>query len=485
MLVVIADPLTVVKPGAWLSYGATLGIVLFATRLLRRVDPARTRSPSWWRRGASVTLGLLAATLAAEIVLLPISAAVFTRVGVAGLLLNFVAIPAMAVVQCAGLAAVCLYGWWDQAAAAAASVAAAGVWALVASTALLDIAPWLSWRTPPPSAAWLVCFYLAVGVLCMCGERRRVRRIAGASASLILVGLLTAPELAWARPRPDWLRLTMLDVGQGDALLVQFPAGHTLLVDAGASGETFDVGDRVVTPALWALGVRSLDWLAVTHADLDHIGGAASVVETFGARELWEGVPVPSDVGRARLRAAVVAQGGAWRELRRGDRLTIGDVELDVLHPPEPDWERQRVRNDDSVVLRLRYGDVEMLLTGDIGAPVEVTLRVDESRPPLRVLKVAHHGSRSSSGGEFVSGYDPVVALVSAGRRNVFGHPAPEVLARLAGVHARAWRTDRDGAVSVETDGRDLRVRTWAGETPPGGRSSAGTWIARVWPPLP
>jgi competence protein ComEC len=355
----------------------------------------------------------------------------------------------------------------------------------MASTALLDIAPWLSWRAPPPSPAWLACFYLAAGVLFVCGERRPTRRIAGACAGLILTGLLTAPELTWARPRPGWLRLTMLDVGQGDALLVQFPAGHTLLVDAGASSETFDVGDRVVTPALWALGVRSLDWLAITHADLDHVGGAASVAETFGARELWEGVPVPSDARRASLKAAVVARGGAWRELRRGDRLTIGTVDLDVLHPPDPDWERQRVRNDDSVVLRLRYGDVEMLLTGDIGAAIEATLGTGDSRPPLRVLKVAHHGSRSSSGRDFVSGYDPVVALVSAGRRNVFGHPAPEVLARLSGVHARAWRTDRDGAVSLETDGRDLRVRTWARERPPGGPSSAETWTARVWSPPP
>jgi competence protein ComEC len=487
ILVVAADPLTVVKPGAWLSYGATLGIVLFATRLRRRVDPSRAGRPAWWRRAAGVALGLFGATLAAEIVLLPISAAVFTRVGVAGLLLNFVAIPAMALVQCAGLAAVCLFGWWDAGAAVAAWLASIGVWALIESTALLDVAPWLSWRTPPPSGAWLVCFYGAVAALFGYRHGRRARTVAAVCAGLTLLGVLTAPERAWARPDPGWLRLTMIDVGQGDALLVQFPTRHTLLVDAGAASETFDVGDRVVTPALWALGVRSLDWLAVTHADLDHIGGAASVVETFGVRELWEGVPVPSDAGRAALRAAVTAGGGAWRQLRQGDRLTLGTVDLDVLHPPEPDWERPRVRNDDSVVLRLRYGDVELLLTGDIGTAIESGLAVGDPppRPPLRVLKVAHHGSRSSSGDRFVAAYDPVVALVSAGQGNLFGHPAPEVLARLAGVHARAWRTDRDGAVSVETDGSDLRVRTWAREARRGGRAGAAAWVARLWFPPP
>jgi competence protein ComEC len=255
----------------------------------------------------------------------------------------------------------------------------------------------------------------------------------------------------------------MTDVGQGEAVVVQFPSRHTLLVDAGAASATFDVGDRVVTRVLWALGVRSLDWAAVTHPDLDHIGGMAAVVDALGAREIWEGVPVPRDPDRRTLQGWT--PGIPWREMRAGDRLTIGDVALDVLNPPIPDWERQQSRNDDSLVLRLRYGDVEFLLTGDIGAAVENGLPIGGPRPPLRVLKVAHHGSRSSSGQAFIERYAPVVALLSAGAGNVFGHPAPEVVSHLAAARVRTFRTDLDGAISVETDGRELRVRTWRGTT--------------------
>jgi competence protein ComEC len=143
-----------------------------------------------------------------------------------------------------------------------------------------------------------------------------------------------------------------------------------------------------------------------------------------------------------------------------------------VLHPPEPEWERQRVRNDDSIVLRLAYGDVEMLLTGDAGVGVEASLPPFDRTRRIRVLKAGHHGSRTSSGAFLLSQYEPLVALISAGRHNVFGHPAPEVMARLAGANVWSWRTDRDGAVSLETDGRELRLHPLAG----------AAWVTTVRP---
>jgi competence protein ComEC len=156
--------------------------------------------------------------------------------------------------------------------------------------------------------------------------------------------------------------------------------------------------------------------------------------------------------------------------------LEAGGVTIDVLNPPVPDWERRRVRNDDSIVLRLRYGDVEWLLTGDISQAVEGQWPAgDDAGAPLRVLKVAHHGSRTSTGEPFVSRYAPVAAVISVGRQNVFGHPSPDVVQRLARVGAAVFRTDRDGAVIVETDGREIRVRTWLGRR----------WQARLASPRP
>jgi competence protein ComEC len=246
-------------------------------------------------------------------------------------------------------------------------------------------------------------------------------------------------------------------------LLVQFPTGQSLLVDAGGSAGSFEIGSRVVTPALWALGVRRLDWLAVTHPDLDHVGGALAVLRDLDPREVWEGVAVPPNTERAALRQAAIDEGIVWRTVYAGHTMTIGGVSVEIRHPRAPDWERQRTRNEDSLVLRLAYGDVEIWLTGDSGVEFEREISWPDDRRPLRVLKVAHHGSRSSSSEAFLDGLAPDVALISAGRSNLFGHPAPDVVSRLESRHAAIFRTDRDGAVVLETDGRRVEVRTMTG----------------------
>jgi competence protein ComEC len=241
-------------------------------------------------------------------------------------------------------------------------------------------------------------------------------------------------------------------------------------VDAGGVPGAFDIGARVVTPALWGLGVRRLEWLALTHDDVDHIGGASTVARDFGPREIWEGVPVPRNAEAIALREQARRQGIAWRTVLAGHRIDVGSVRVEALHPPPPDWERQRVRNDDSLVLRLRFGDVEFLLTGDAGREFETSPAARPSSSPLRVLKVAHHGSRSSSSAQFIEAFRPQIAFVSAGRGNLFGHPAPDIVARYEQMGAVVFRTDRDGAISIETDGALAEITTMSGRA----------WVARV-----
>jgi competence protein ComEC len=277
--------------------------------------------------------------------------------------------------------------------------------------------------------------------------------------------IVSAPDAVRGVRPAGVLRLVMLDVGQGEALLVQLPTGQALLVDAGGTPGPVDIGQRIVTPAVWAQRVRALDWLAVTHPDQDHIGGARSVASDLRPREIWEGVAVPRSASRAGLYALARARNIPWRTLRRGDAIDAGGVRLDVLHPPAPDWERQRVRNDDSIVLRLRYGRVELLLTGDAGAEFESSAPMEGRDPVVRVLKAGHHGSRTSSAEAFVRAYAPAIVLISAGRGNLFGHPAADVVERFEAAGAVVFRTDLDGAVMLETDGRFARVRARGGRT--------------------
>ena len=255
-----------------------------------------------------------------------------------------------------------------------------------------------------------------------------------------------------------------LDVDQADATLVQFPSGQSLLVDAAGSvrGRSA-VGERVLAPVLWRAGVRRLDYLALTHGDPDHVGGAAVIVRDFRPREVWEGVPVPRSERMRSLATAASEAGAAWRRLRAGDNLRIGAVEVRVWHPPLPEWERQRVRNDDSLVLELRHGRVSFVLPGDIGAEVEAGLAAQLEPSPQRVLKVPHHGSRTSSSAAFIAGLDPVLAIVSAGRDNRFGHPHPAVLRRYGAAGVALLETGTVGAIDVCSDGEQIGVRTAQG----------------------
>jgi len=218
-----------------------------------------------------------------------------------------------------------------------------------------------------------------------------------------------------------------------------------------------------VVPSSSALGVRRLTWLALTHGDRDHIGGAFGVTVDLAPREIWEGIPVPRDPELTRLREVASMHGIAWRTVRSGARIEVDGLTIEALHPPDPDWERQRVRNDDSIVLRLRIGVVEVLLTGDAGAEFEGRLPDDLAEPAIRILKTGHHGSRTSTSERLARAMRPHAALISVGRGNLFGHPAPEVLARLNAMGAEVFRTDRDGAISLETDGVAVWIVTALG----------------------
>jgi competence protein ComEC len=454
LVCVVVDPWMVSDAGAWLSFGATFGLIAVLPRLMPR---GRSMMRSRWRPALRIALGLLLATAAAEIMILPIAASLFMRVGIAGFPLNFVAIPAMTVAQISGLALCAVAPWWPAAAAVLALVAHHATQVLTGSSALVDVAPWVSWRVAPPPLIVVGTYYAAVLFAIVWSGRRALGRAAAAFAVAGVLAMVSAPWTLLGRPTQGWLRVTVLDVGQGEAVAIQFPNRRVLLMDAGGSAGAFDVGGRVVTPALWASGVRRLDWLAMTHGDLDHIGGVARVAEDLRPREFWEGVPVPGIPMLDAVRH--VAKAGVWRRLFAGQQIEAGGASMEVLHPPVPSWERRRVRNDDSLVMRLRFGKVEVLLTGDAGLEFESAFTRDPAAPPIRLLKVAHHGSKTSSSDAFLDAYAPSVAIVSAGQNNMFGHPSPVVLERLRQRDVDVFRTDRDGAVVIETDGRVAHVR--------------------------
>jgi competence protein ComEC len=399
--VVLADPWALTQPGFWLSFVA-VG-VLFAS------GPAHDRAPpqpaGGWRRGFEALRRLLREQWVVTVALTPLSLLLFGQVSIVGLLANLLAIPWVTlVVTPLGLAGVLLPSLWN-----AAALAVQGLGTILAALAAL---PYATWSTPAPPL-WTAVLGVGGGLLL-------AMRLAPA---MRLLGVpLLLPVLLWQAPRPPpgEFELLAADVGQGNAVLVR-TAAHTLLYDAGPgySRET-DAGQRVLVPLLRAGGER-LDLLVLSHRDSDHTGGAAAVLRMQPQAQLLssleEGHPLQALAAGSRC-----AAGQSWE---------WDGVRFEVLHPPPGTADARLKPNAVSCVLAIGNGHARVLLAGDIERPQELAL-VEDAAPALRAdfLLVPHHGSKTSSTDAFLGAVRPALALVQAGYRNRFGHPATEVIAR-------------------------------------------------------
>jgi competence protein ComEC len=480
-LLVASDPLAIADSAFILTFGATLAILVVVPAVAVTTahhEDAKSRACSWLRENMSSFRTMFIASVATEALVFPVGALIFSRVTFAGLALNFLAIPLMGVAQVAGMAIVPIAAASSHLAAFAGWIAHLGAAGLVGSAGLVRFAPLLAYRLAPPPWIVVALYYAAVVAWWVLwrqrvtttgsGETRRARTIrcsAAGAAMASALWILIDPRTIVAAHGDGRLHVTFVDVGQGDSIFIVFPRGSTLLVDAGgvSAASSFDVGDRVVAPVVRDAGFRRLHALALTHGDPDHIGGAAAIVRDFAPREVWEGIPVPRLDALTRLRVDAQHSGSRWANVYAGDHVAIDDVEVVARHPRPADWERQKVRNDDSIVLELRWRDLSVVLTGDIGKAVERDIAAAFPPARLRIVKVPHHGSLTSSTVDFVTALHPQVAVVSAGRSNHFGHPVPEVLERYRSAGAEVFRTDRDGAVMLDSDGRSAVVRTFVG----------------------
>jgi competence protein ComEC len=441
----LVNPSSLFDAGFQLTYAATLTIVLFTPPLLRRLP----RLPL-----GMTELALLSVTAALGAA--PIIARSFNRVSLSSLVLNLAAIPLVGLIMGAGYAYLPFAAAFPGAAAVPAAALGLLVEVFTRVSHSLDAFPFLSFRVPTPPPAVLAGYFLTLGLL-LAPPRFRGQRAAVLSLFLLFALVLVASPF---RPSSPELTVTLIDVGQGESILIEFPGRRVMLIDAGGlAGSPFDVGERVVSPVLWRKGIKRIDTLVLTHAHPDHLGGLVSVARNFRIGELWEGSEAPDEglmaaFGRS-LRPSVVR-----RRIGRGTRSREGRVEIDVLHPPlEPAPVRAPASNEGSLVIRLRLGRVSFLLMGDTGAATERALIDSGAGLAATVLKAGHHGSAGSTSPEFLAAVGPRLVLVSAGEGNTYGFPSSDVLSRCREAGAEVLRTDLDGAVEVRTDGRTLRAR--------------------------
>ena len=381
----------------------------------------------------------------------------FHRVGLSGLTANALVVPLMGLAIPVGFVAV-FTGW--------AWVARIGGVLLAVSRAIVHWHASLDpdWRIPTPPL-WLgIAFSLAL-IAAAVARGRWWRLASGAAVAALLTLLLWQPFPPDVHPGE--LELAVIDVGQGDGLLVIFPDGKRMILDGGGipsfgnrAKSQLDVGEDVVAPYLWDRNIRDVDVVALSHAHDDHIGGLPALVSDFRPRELWTGATPDSPAWRV-LRDRAQRLGVKIMPLLAPQRFAWGGAQIEILAPFADYVPAGEPTNDDSLVMRVRYGKHSFLLCGDAERPIEYRMLSENELQPADVLKVGHHGSHTSSTQAFLDAVRPVFAIVSVGQDNSYGHPHADVIDRLLDHNAVVYRTDLDGLVSIRTDGRRFHVQSW------------------------
>jgi competence protein ComEC len=467
---------------------------LFKSPLAERLEKLHVQ------RGLRYAFSAIVVSASVQLALLPLLVIYFHRVSIAALILNIWVGALMAILALTALAALLVSQLSAWLSAPLFKLAAGLNWLMVHSVdpfagvgiASLRLPEYTGW----PSIIYLLYYAplvaLAVGLA-------RWNPYAGATddAKQRKWSLLFKPRYAaisfaamialivahpFSEGRPDGrLRIDFLDVGQGDAALMTMPDGTTLLVDAGGrpqfrnaqrsasedeatatfERDTRSIGEAIVSEYLWWRGLDSVDYILATHADADHIDGLNDVARNFHVRAAIVGRAPFSDSEFAQFATTAQEHNIPVRVVGRGDILRFGAVEALVIWPPRTQNLNAPSRNNDSVVLRLRFGNRVFLLTGDIEKDAESALTGSQDDLRSDVVKVAHHGSRTSSIDAFVKATNPAYAIISVGLTSTFGHPHTEVLERWRASGAEILTTGRRGTITFSTDGNDLRVETF------------------------
>lgn len=448
-------------PGLQLSVGALLGLLVLDPRLADWLE-VRARVEAWpWLLRTS--LAVARASASATLATLPIVAWHFGRVSLVGVLANVPAAPLGSLVLVPlSLLGGLLEASWPGAGAWLLEAAGWGAAVLVRLAQLAAQVPGAAVEITPGQVAAILAGGAAA--LALWRRARTAHRPRTWRAAALACGLLVSSLPRWPALPTHTLRASFLPVGQGDAAVLELPSGAVVVVDVGPVA----AGQRVVVPYLRARGVARVDLLVLTHPHADHVGGLSELAAALPIGRVWwtgdrRDAPAALLAPLAGLSTEVVHAGQRWRS---------GEVTLEVLGPVGSATSAHDV-NDGSVVIRASYGARALLLTGDAEAVAEAQLLGAGRALGADVLKLGHHGSRSSTSEAFLGAVAPRHVVASLGRDNGFGFPHREITTRLAAHGLPLWRTDQHGAVTVQTDGEALTISGFLG-APPSARGEQG-----------
>jgi competence protein ComEC len=465
-LAAVALGILIYRPGAFwdagfqLSFGAVASIAYLMPHWQRWL--ARIRRDKWRYRLLYRILQTAAISWSAQIGAMLIIAYTFKSASLAGVVVNLVVVPLTTVIVPIGFAS-CVAGLIYLPLASALGYVnhiLISILSLIVSYfggfgwSYVPIRGFSFWHIV--SSIAVIVFIANLSILLK--DRRR----------LIVAGVGVVTLLIWAAALSydgHILEVTYLDVGQGDSAFVDLPNGGNILIDGGPYSSRYDTGERVVSPFLQHEGVSKVDLIVSSHPHNDHAGGLTYTVDNFRVGEAITGSYDLTTPTYEELRARLDRDGIKYHDAQVGTIFRNKELHVEVVSPEYPDvsGSKDSRMNNNSVVLRVTYKGVSFLFTGDIEAEYERRLINPGRDIKAAVLKVPHQGSKTSSSWEFLRVVQPAIGIISVGRWNMFGHPSPLILGRYRSLGIKTYRTDRQGAITVVTDGRRGWIRTMLG----------------------
>jgi competence protein ComEC len=465
-IILLASPTSLWDPSFQLSFASVLGIIVLTPPLYRFLfpqDPLTLLTP---QRGGRFKRGIalsFIASFAAIVVTSPIVAFHFHRVSTMGLVSNAIIIPIVGLgVLPLGLLSLPLIPMLPSGGALLVQAAAALAHGGIRAMELIASLPFAACYLPGPTTLEMILVYAFIGSLLWL-KRPHIKKLA--LALILVLALLDLSYWGLKGYAMKNFRATFLDVGQGDCTLVEFPQGKRMLIDGGGLYGDFDVGENVVAPFLWKRHILKVDYLALSHPGTDHYKGLTFIAQHFGPHEFWHNGMKSNASSYEELLKVIKEKGIKMVRVEDGFTRSIGGAVVEVLHPAEgwmPGGERKKGwANNNSLVLRIAFRDHSLLFTGDIEGEAESRLLRDEKQLGAHVLKVPHHGSKTSSTYYFVKKVSPQYAIFPVGYKNIFHFPSTRVLRRYEECDCQILRTDLDGAITVTSDGKQLGVKTY------------------------
>lgn len=469
-LILIFSPSSLFDISFQLSFTSVIAILYLTPRFSAPLfqpppDPLEP-PPGWWKKILKRTALFFLVTISAIIGTTPLVAYYFHRISPWGILTNAIIIPLIGflVVPLGFLASLLLFLYQPL----ATSILHIMHPLIMLSTFIVELfnkLPFADYRTATPTLLEIAIFYLGVLLLVNIKKSKKVRY----GLALVAIAFICNQSFWYYQNNiSPLLRITSIDVGQGESTLIQLPKGANMLIDGGGFYDnSFDVGEKVVAPLLWKKKIKHIDYLVLSHPHPDHLNGLVFIVKNFKVKEVWtNGDRVNTEpfkefeitIAEKKIKKYIIS--------RKDPDRKINGVLIEFLHPPKSPCHDTAMSyhsriNNHSLVIRLTYQGISMLFTGDIDQEAERELINTAPNLKSTILKVPHHGSSTSSSSAFLRQVQPQIALFNLGFKNIFHLPSKKVVKRYQDQGCQILRTDQDGAITIETDGSSIHIKTF------------------------